>query len=33
MYLNKILKTHWIRTALINVYAFIVLAWTIRVLG
>jgi hypothetical protein len=32
VYLNKILKTHWIRTALINAYAFILLAWTIQVL-
>lgn len=32
-YLNKILKTHWIRTALINAYALILLAWTIQVLA
>ena len=28
-YLAQILKTHWIRTLLINVYAFTLLAWTI----
>jgi len=30
--LRKILKTHWIRTALINAYAAILLAWTIIVI-
>ena len=33
VYLNKILKTHWIRTVLINAYALILLAWTIQVLA
>jgi len=28
-YLAKILKTHWLRTALINAYAFILLAWAV----
>lgn len=28
-YLAKILKTHWLRTFLINAYAFILLAWVI----
>ncbi len=32
-YLRKILATHWIRTLLINVYGFILLAWTIRTLA
>lgn len=32
-YLAKILATHWIRTLLINVYGFILLAWTIRALA
>jgi hypothetical protein len=32
-YLSKILKTHWIRTGLINAYALILLAWTIQVLA
>ncbi len=32
-YLSKILATHWIRTLLINAYAFILLAWTIRALA
>src|SRR5215831_18697108 len=27
-YLNKILKTHWIRTLLINAYAIILFLWT-----
>jgi hypothetical protein len=31
-YLAKILHTHWVRTALINAYAFILLVWTIMVL-
>lgn len=31
-YLSKILSTHWIRTLLINTYAAILLAWTIRAL-
>ena len=33
VYLNKILKTHWIRTTLVNAYALILLAWTIQVLA
>ena len=28
-YLKKILKTHWVRTFLINAYAFTLLAWVI----
>ncbi|HKF50002.1 MAG TPA: hypothetical protein VKB38_21745 [Terracidiphilus sp.] len=32
-WLRKILATHWIRTLLINVYGFILLAWTIQALG
>lgn len=28
-YLAKILKTHWLRTLLINAYAFILLAWVL----
>jgi len=28
-YLAKILKTHWVRTLLINAYAFILLAWVL----
>jgi hypothetical protein len=28
-YLRKILSTHWIRTLLVNAYAFIVLAWVV----
>ena len=31
-YLAKILKTHWIRTLLINAYAFTVLAWVLWVI-
>jgi hypothetical protein len=30
IYLAKILKTHWVRTALINAYAFILLVWVIQ---
>jgi hypothetical protein len=33
VYLAKILSTHWVRTALINAYAFILLAWTIKLFG
>jgi hypothetical protein len=33
MYLEKILRTHWVRTLLINAYAFILLAWIIRILA
>lgn len=33
VYLIKILKTHWIRTALINAYALILFAWSIQVLA
>ena len=32
-YLAKILRTHWIRTLLINAYTFIILLWFIQVLG
>lgn len=32
-YLAEILATHWIRTLLINVYGFTLLAWAIRALG
>ena len=32
-YLEKFLRTHWIRTLLINVYAAILLAWTILMLS
>ncbi len=28
-YLTRILKTHWLRTLLINAYAFILLAWVV----
>jgi len=31
-YLGKILKTHWLRTLLINTYALILLTWAIQVL-
>lgn len=31
VYLQKILATHWIRTLLINAYAFILFAWVIMV--
>jgi hypothetical protein len=31
-YLAKILKTHWIRTLLINAYAFILLFWVLLLL-
>lgn len=30
-YLKKILSTHWIRTALINAYGFVLLFWALRV--
>jgi len=33
IYLVRILKTHWLRTALISAYAFTLLAWAIRVLA
>ena len=33
LYLAKILATHWIRTLLINLYGFVLLAWAIRVLA
>ena len=29
-YLTKILKTHWVRTLLINIYAFILLIWVLQ---
>ena len=32
-YLAKILRTHWIRTLLINTYALILLAWAIHALA
>ncbi|WP_353072532.1 hypothetical protein [Tunturiibacter gelidiferens] len=32
-YLAKILRTHWLRTALINGYALVFLFWTVKVLG
>ena len=31
-YLAKILKTHWIRTILINAYALVMLIWVIQIL-
>jgi len=31
-YLAKILRSHWVRTAAINAYAFIMLAWAMRML-
>ena len=30
IYLAKILRTHWIRTLLMNAYAFILLAWVLK---
>jgi hypothetical protein len=30
-YLRRILATHWLRTLLINAYALVLLAWTIRI--
>jgi hypothetical protein len=32
LYLQKILATHWIRTLLINAYAFILLAWVVKII-
>lgn len=32
-YLDRFLRTHWIRTLLINAYAFILLAWAMRTLS
>ena len=32
-YLTKILETHWMRTLLINAYAFILLAWALQVIA
>jgi len=32
IYLQKILKTHWLRTLLMNAYAITLLAWTIQVI-
>jgi hypothetical protein len=32
-YLTKILKTHWLRTLLINGYAFVFLLWATRIFG
>jgi hypothetical protein len=31
IYLKKILQTHWIRTLLINLYAFILLIWVLSI--
>jgi hypothetical protein len=31
IYLARILNTHWVRTVLVNTYAFIMLAWAIKV--
>lgn len=31
VYLGKILRTHWLRTLLINGYAFILLAWVLAI--
>lgn len=31
VYLDKILRTHWVRTALINFYALIMAGWAIKV--
>jgi hypothetical protein len=31
--LDKIIKTHWIRTALINIYALILFIWTIKIIS
>ena len=33
IYLARILKTHWVRTALVNGYALIMFAWAIAVFG
>ena len=33
IYLTKILRTHWIRTALINAYAIILFTWALIVLS
>lgn len=33
IYLSKILRTHWVRTALVNAYALIMLAWAIKLFG
>jgi hypothetical protein len=32
-YLSKILATHWMRTLLINAYAFILLVWALKVIA
>jgi hypothetical protein len=32
-YLGKILSTHWVRTLLVNAYAFILLAWLLQVIA
>lgn len=32
-YLEKILATHWVRTALINAYGLVLLFWALRVLA
>ena len=31
IYLAKVIRTHWVRTVLVNAYAFVMLAWAIRV--
>ena len=33
IYLAKILRTHWVRTALVNAYALMMLAWAIKLFG
>ena len=33
IYLEKILRTHWIRTALINIYGLMLLWMTVQILG
>jgi hypothetical protein len=33
VYLVMILKTHWVRTMLINAHAFVLLAWAIKLFG
>lgn len=32
LYLTRILKTHWVRTALINAYALVLFLWTAHVM-
>lgn len=33
IHLARILRTHWVRTALINAYAFVIFAWAISLFG